>query len=59
MEDPKRLEEGLSHNNEKNEVKLESRDHNENEPEKQLPEKKKTKRVATLDAFRGLTVVVS
>lgn len=56
MEDPKKLEEGF-------------RDGNENEEEgknilpdtagEQLVAKQKSKRVATLDAFRGLTIVVT
>ncbi|WCJ34458.1 hypothetical protein M5689_015768 [Euphorbia peplus] len=76
MEDPNRLEEGLSHTkvdqNRRNEEKLDrikpvnkSEDHEERTtvvdgeklPENS-PEKKKNKRVATLDAFRGLTVVL-
>ncbi|CAI0469231.1 unnamed protein product [Linum tenue] len=62
MENPKNLEEGLAHreslgNGEKQQNEVSEHPEAE-EKEEQQPEKQKSKRVATLDVFRGLTVVL-
>lgn len=67
MEDPKKLEEGLGQLTSKDEGKIVAgdvahdisteADQKATSEEQPLP-KQKTKRVATLDAFRGLTIVV-
>ncbi|PIN10307.1 heparan-alpha-glucosaminide N-acetyltransferase [Handroanthus impetiginosus] len=70
MEDPRKLEEGLEtgtkvmnkkdHNisNEKERKSITTSDLPEEQREEQPLVKQKTKRVATLDAFRGLTIVL-
>lgn len=67
MEDPKKLEEGFGQLTSKDEGKIAAgdvahgisteADQKATSEEQPLP-KQKTKRVATLDAFRGLTIVV-
>lgn len=71
MEDPKRLEEGSHHapivpgdpkvtELKVDENKMITKENEEpNDGEKPILVKEKSKRVATLDAFRGLTIVVS
>lgn len=61
MEDPKKLEEGFGKDHTLENAAddhINARDENESKAGEQPLVKQKTKRVATLDAFRGLTIVV-